>query len=73
MSSTYFIQHTGVSATAAMLRIALVSVTCVLVVMSVYIFITGLFVVTTLVKDGESQLIRTNNQLLRTLKLWSQT
>ena len=41
MPSIYFIQHTGVSATAAMLRTALVSVTCVLVVMSVFIFIAG--------------------------------
>ena len=41
MSSIYFIQHTGVSATAAMLRTALVSVTCVLAVMSVFIFIAG--------------------------------
>ena len=37
----YFIQHTGVSATAAMLRTALISMTCVLVVMSVSIFIIG--------------------------------
>ena len=41
MSSTFFIQHTGVSATVAMLRTALISVTCILVVMSVFIFITG--------------------------------
>ena len=41
MSSTFFIQHTGVSATAAMLRTVLISVTCVLAVMSVFIFIIG--------------------------------
>ena len=41
MSSTYFIQHTGVSATAAVLRTALISVTCILVVMSVFTFIIG--------------------------------
>ena len=41
MSSTYFVQHTGVSVTAAMLRTALISVTCILVVMSVFIFIIG--------------------------------
>ena len=74
----FYLQHTGApdSSTAAatttqMLRTALISVTCVLVMMSALVFLIGLIlsVVTASVKDGVSHLGRKMMNHHRTLQL----